>query len=93
MTIHPVLLYIWAGLFLSFMGLLVYRGQLTRYEDDQLFLEDETSIVRRNREQHERRLQQLSRLRPIFATCTVAAGLVTASVVSIYVYNAWQAIP
>ena len=55
MSISPVLLYIWAALFFCFLGLLVYRGQLTRYEDEQLFLEDEELlIVQQNKQQKQR---------------------------------------
>jgi len=93
MNISPVLLYIWGALFLAFLALLVYRGQLTRYEDEQLFLEDEALIVQRNKQQKEQIVHQLSRMRPILHTCGVAAGLVTTTVVGIYVYNAWLNIP
>jgi hypothetical protein len=93
MTISPVLLYIWGALFLCFLALLVYRGQLTRYEDEQLFLDDDAVIVQKNKQQKERIVHQLSRVRPILSTCGVAAGLVTTTVVGIYVYNAWLNIP
>ena len=34
----PVLLIVWAAILACFLGLLAYKGQLTRYEEDQLFL-------------------------------------------------------
>jgi len=94
MTISPILLYLWAGLFFCFTALLVYRGTLTRYENDQLFLhEEEAEIAERNKLRHNKLLLQLARLRPIVGSVGAAAGVVTATVVSIYVYNAWQNIP
>ena len=93
MTLSPILMYAWGALFFLFLGLLVYRGQLTRYEDEQLFLNDDEFVVQRTKNERERILQRLTRLKPIFNTCAVAAGLVTTTVVGIYVYNAWQQIP
>jgi hypothetical protein len=93
MTISPVLLYIWGILFLAFLALVVYRGQLTRYEAEQLFLEDEAAIVQRNKTEREKIVRSLSRIRPILSVCGVAAGIVTATVVTIYTYNAWLNIP
>ena len=56
---NPILLFVWAVLAAAFVALLIYRGQLTRYEDEQLFLNDghkehaqaqQTAIVRRVRQ-------------------------------------------
>jgi len=94
MTISPILLYIWGALFFSFLALLVYRGQLTRYEDEQLFLEDEElAIVQKNKKQKEEIVGRLKRIQPFLSSLGVAACLVTTTVVGIYVYNAWQNIP
>jgi hypothetical protein len=94
MTISPILIYLWAALFFTFAALLVYRGQLTRYEDEQLFLEDEDNfLVQRNKQQKEQILHQLNRIKPVLGTLGVAAAMVTTTVVGMYVYNAWQNIP
>ena len=93
MHISSGLLYLWGALFLCFMALLVYRGQLTRYEDDQLFLDEDAVTVQKNRIQHEELMQKLTRIKPFFNSTAIAAGLVTTLVVGIYVYNAWQQIP
>jgi hypothetical protein len=86
---NPLLLSVWAALTMCFVGLLVYRGQLTRYEDEQLFLNDNNT--------HEREMQttivrKIEKLQPIVRLVGGAAGLVTACAVGIYVYNAWQQI-
>jgi hypothetical protein len=88
MILNPVLLFIWLALALCFLGLLVYRGQLTRYEEDQLFLNDkvnqneakeQTDIVRR-----------VKTLEPLVRIFGGAAGLLTVSIVGMYVYSAWK---
>jgi hypothetical protein len=93
MNISPVLLYLWGALLFAFVALLVYRGQLTRYEDDQLFLDDDTFIVQKHKPQHDLLMRRLALIKPLLSTCGIAAGLVTTTVVGIYVYNAWQNIP
>jgi hypothetical protein len=94
MTISPILIYLWGALFFTFAALLVYRGQLTRYEDEQLFLEDEDNFtVQKNKQQKEQILHQLNRIKPVLGTLGVAAAMVTTTVVGMYVYNAWQNIP
>jgi hypothetical protein len=44
MSISPILLGVWAALAACFLALLVYRGQLTRYEDEQLFLNEDVNV-------------------------------------------------
>ena len=91
MSLNPVLLTIWAILSTCFLALLVYRGQLTRYEDDQLFLDDNISTS------HERNLQRsivrkVTRIEPVVRVLGGAAGLITVCAVGIYVWNAYQLI-
>jgi hypothetical protein len=87
---NPLLLTVWAVLAFAFLALLVYRGQLTRYEDEQLFLNESGT-------QHERELKsdivrKVQKLQPIVSVVGGAAALVTACAVGIYVWNAWQSI-
>ena len=90
MSLNPILLIVWAVLAVCFLALLVYRGQLTRYEDEQLFLSDETNL--NAREQQSRIVHRVHKLKPLVTTFGAAAGLVTASVVGLYVWQAWQTI-
>ncbi len=90
MNLNPILLIVWAALAACFGALLIYRGQLTRYEDDQLFLNDE---LHANEQQEQTQIvQKLNKLQPILRILGGAAALTTACVVGIYVYNAWQTI-
>jgi hypothetical protein len=90
MTVNPILLTIWAALAVCFLGLLMYRGQLTRYEEDQLFLNDE--VNRAEQEQQTRIVSRVKKIEPILRIFGGAAGLVTAGIVGMVVYDAWQRI-
>ncbi len=87
---NPLLLTVWAALTFSFLALLVYRGQLTRYEDEQLFLNE--SGTQHEREMKSAIVRKVQKLQPIVSVVGGAAGLVTACAVGTYVWHAWQAI-
>jgi hypothetical protein len=83
----PVLLIIWAAIVACFLGLLAYKGQLTRYEEDQLFLSETAS--------HEQELQseivrKVTRIQPLVRIFGVAAGIMTAGILGIFTFDAWQ---
>lgn len=87
MNAIPVLLIVWAAFAACFLGLLAYKGQLTRYEEDQLFLSDNVS--------HEQQLQteivrKVNKIQPFVRIFGVAAAVMTAGIVGIFTYDAWQ---
>ncbi len=88
MAMNPVLLIVWAVLAACFLALLIYRGQLTRYEDEQLFLNDESNT--NVKQEQSKIVRRIHRIEPLVRACGGAVGLVTASVVGIYVYHAWK---
>ena len=83
----PVLLIIWAAISACFLGLLAYKGQLTRYEEDQLFLSD----IRAN-EQHLQGeiIRKVTKIQPFVRVFGVAAAVMTAGIIGIFTYDAWQ---
>ena len=81
----PTLLIIWATLVACFVGLLTYRGQLTRYEDDQLFLAENNPDGERQQYDIVRRVNQVQPFVRLFGG---AAGVLTASIVGIWVADA-----
>lgn len=83
----PILLVVWAILTACFVGLLTYRGQLTRYENEQLFLLDQNPNSERSQSEIVRRVQKIQPIVRIFAG---AAGLVTVGIVGIWVADAIQ---
>ena len=86
MSAIPVLLIVWGAVAACFLGLLAYKGQLTRYEEDQLFLNDTLS--------HEQQVQteivrKVNKLQPFVRIFGVAAAVMTAGIVGIFTYDAW----
>ena len=83
----PVLLIIWAAISACFLGLLAYKGQLTRYEEDQLFLSD----IRSNEQQLQGEIvRKVTKIQPFVRVFGVAAAVMTACIIGIFTYDAWQ---
>jgi len=87
MSAIPALLLVWAIIAACFLALLAYKGQLTRYEEDQLFLNEDES--HEQREQTEI-IRKVKRLAPFVRVLGVAAAFMTICIVGIYTYDAWQ---
>lgn len=84
----PVMLLIWAVVAACFLALLAYKGQLTRYEEDQLFLNNENESPEQ-REQTEI-VRKVKKLEPFVRVLGFAAAVMTVCIVGIYTYDAWQ---
>jgi hypothetical protein len=83
----PILLIIWAAIAACFLGLLAYKGQLTRYEEDQLFLSDAAS----NEKQLQNEIvRKVTKLQPFVRIFGVAAAVMTAGIIGVFTYDAWQ---
>jgi len=87
MSAIPVLLIVWAAIAACFLALLAYRGQLTRYEEDQLFLSDTESAEQREQSEIVRKVNQIQ---PFVRVLGVATAVMTACIVGIFTYDAWQ---
>lgn len=87
MSAIPVMLIVWAAVAACFLGLLAYRSQLTRYEEDQLFLNDNVS---HEQEVQTEILRKVNKIQPIVRIFGVAAAAMTAGIVGIFTYDAWQ---
>lgn len=87
MSAITLMLTIWAVIAACFLALLAYRGQLTRYEEDQLFLGD--SETNEQREQSEI-VRKVKKIEPLVRILGVAAAAMTAGIVGIFTYDAWQ---
>jgi hypothetical protein len=81
------MLIVWAVIAACFLALLAYRGQLTRYEEDQLFLNEAES--NEQREQSEI-VRKVNKIQPFVRILGVAAAVMTAGIVGIFTYDAWQ---
>lgn len=82
------LLVIWAVIVACFLALLAYKAQLTRYEEDQLFLNDDVES-NEHREQNEI-VRKVAKLAPLVRVFGIAAAVMTVCIVGIYTYDAWQ---
>jgi hypothetical protein len=87
MSAIPVLLIVWGIIAACFLALLAYRGQLTRYEEDQLFLS--ASESNEQREQNEI-VRKVNRLSPLIRVLGVATAALTVGIIGIFTYDAWQ---
>ena len=87
MSALPVLLIVWAVFAACFLALLAYKGQLTRYEEDQLFLNETVSHEQQVQSEIVRKVNQIT---PFVRVFGVAAAVMTAGIVGIFTYDAWQ---
>jgi hypothetical protein len=87
MSAIPLLLIIWGAVAACFLALLAYKGQLTRYEEDQLFLNEQDSNERRTQDEIVRKVNRIS---PFVRLLGLATAVMTFSIVGVYTYDAWQ---
>ena len=78
---------VWSILAAILLSLLMYRGNLTRYEEDQLFLSDSNEME--HREQNEI-LSKVGKIEPVIRIFSGATGLITVAIMGFYVYDAIQ---
>ena len=81
------LLIIWAVVTVAFLLLIAYRGQITRYEEDQLFLNGAHS--NEENQQHEI-IRKVNRLAPFIRLLGGATSLITLGIIGFFIYDAWQ---
>jgi hypothetical protein len=89
MSALPILIVIWAVFTGLFLALLAYNGTITRYEENQLFLEDinaneqqlQTSIVRK-----------VHKTLPFIRALGTLSALMTILIIGIYTLDAWHRI-
>jgi len=85
MSVLSVLSISWVAFAVLFLGLQIYRSTITRYEEEKLFLtgndasgeQVQTDIIRK-----------VTRLQPFVNVIGTAAGIMTASILGVYVYRA-----
>ena len=85
----PVMLTIWAAVTACFVAILTYRGQLTRYEQERLFLTNTNSD--REREQSEI-VHRINQIQPYVRILGIAASVITVCIVAIWTLDAWRTI-
>jgi hypothetical protein len=81
------MLVIWGVVTLAFLLLLAYRGQITRYEEDQLFLNGAHS---NEENQQSEIIRKVNRLAPFVKLLGGATSVITLGIIGMFVYDAWQ---
>lgn len=87
MSAIPIMLIVWGVVAACFLALLAYRGQLTRYEEDQLFLNG--GETHEQNEQNEI-IRKVNKIGPAIRVLGFAAAAMTVGIVGIFTYDAWQ---
>jgi hypothetical protein len=85
MSIMPVLWIVWAGVTAILLVLLAYRGTLTRYEEDQIFL---ASAGNHQEQQQSEILAKVGKIQPFVRMAIGATCLMSACILGIYVWDA-----
>ena len=89
MNALPVLIVVWAVFMGLFLALLAYNGTITRYEENQLFLED---INANQKEFQSSVIRKVTRTQPYIRTTGVLSAVMTVLIVGIYTLDAWRRI-
>jgi hypothetical protein len=85
MNVLPVLWVVWGAVAAVLLVLLGYRGTLTRYEEDQIFLNDAVTMEAQAQGDIQRKLLKI---RPFLVVMVWAIGLLTAGILGMYIRDA-----
>jgi ABC-type uncharacterized transport system fused permease/ATPase subunit len=87
MSFMPVVWIVWAAVITFLLVLLVYRSNLTRYEEDQIFLDDAASHQKKEQEDL---MVKVNKIQPLIRVVTGATCLLTVGILGVYVWDALQ---
>jgi hypothetical protein len=82
MDVLRVLVIAWGAVGAALLVLLGYRGTLTRYEEDQIFLSDAVSVESQEQGEIQRKLL---RIRPLLVAMVWTIGALTAVILAIFI--------
>jgi amino acid transporter len=85
MDVMPILWIVWAVVAGVLLILLGYRGTLTRYEEDQIFLDE--ALTAGAQQQHDIQ-RKLERIRPFLVVTLWMIGILTAIILGMYIRDA-----
>jgi hypothetical protein len=85
MDMMSLLWMVWAGLTVALLALLVYRGTITRYEEDCLFLDDSS---KHQHDEQDKILQRVRKMQPAVRIFTVGACAMSAAILGMYIWDA-----
>lgn len=85
LSLLTILFIIWAVFTTVLVLLVIYRSVVEMHEDDQLFLDDETS--KQMRAEHDETLARLRKVRPYIRALTAASALLILVIAGIWLYQ------
>lgn len=85
MSAMPVLWIVWAGVAAIMLILLGYRGTLTRYEEDQIFLDDAEN---HQKQEQTLLLQKVQKIQPYVRASIAATCVLSGCIIGFYVWDA-----
>ncbi len=85
MMVPKLLYFAWVAFALLLLSLLVYRGTLTRYEDEKLFLDENDASGEKTQADIIRRV---TRLQPLVTAIGTATAITSLGIIGMYVYDA-----
>ncbi len=85
MSAMPVLWIVWAGVAAILLILLGYRGTLTRYEEDQIFLDDAED---HQKTEQNTILLKVQKITPYIRIAITATCVMSAWIIGMYVWDA-----
>ena len=83
----PTLWIVWAVFAAVLLTLLLYRGTITRYEDDQLFLDDTSE---RQHKENDAIISKLNKIQPFLKVFTGVTSVLTATLIGLYAWDAFK---
>ena len=87
MGLLSIVLIVWGVVLACLLALLSYNATVTRYEEDQLFLNEGNEIEKVSQEEI---LKKVSRVRPYIRIFGSLSALMTLGVAGIMSWDAWQ---
>jgi hypothetical protein len=87
MSFMPVVWIVWAAVITFLLVLLVYRSNLTRYEEDQIFLDESANHQKKEQEDL---LARVNKIQPLIRIVTGATCALTVGILGVYVWDALQ---
>ena len=85
MTFMPLMWIVWAAFTATLLLLLLYRGTLTRYEEDQIFLDDSSNL---QQQEQTAIVQKVQRIQPFVRVVTGLTCAMSVAILSVYVWDA-----
>jgi len=88
MNALPVLIIIWAVFTGLFLALLAYNGTISRYEENQLFLDD----MNVNEKQQSAIMNKINRVMPFIRATGTVSAVMALLIITIYTVDSWHKI-